>query len=66
MSTTPDTSRQCSDCRNVLPRGTCGEPEKAGLFPAGHGFGIVWAPEAHAATCDAFQAHQLVQEVAHG
>jgi hypothetical protein len=47
--------RSCAQCRNVLPRGTCGEPEAAGLVPPGHGFGIATAEPGHAGRCAAFE-----------
>lgn len=47
-------ARTCAGCAHRLPRGTCGEPEAAGLFPPGHGFGIAWPNEGHAANCPAF------------
>lgn len=59
---TPDYSRRCTDCRHRLPRGTCGEPERAGLFPPGHGFGVTWPPPLHGATCPAYEARQDAQE----
>lgn len=46
-----DAARTCADCANILPRGTCGEPEAAGLSP---NFGIRWASDGHAAGCEAF------------
>lgn len=46
--------RTCADCLHRLPRGTCAQPEAAGLFPPGHGFGIAWAEPGHAAGCTAF------------
>lgn len=53
-SLTPDYSRRCAGCAHRLAYGTCAEPERAGLIPPGHGFGIVWPPPVHAATCEAF------------
>jgi hypothetical protein len=53
-TTAPDFSRRCADCAHRLPRGTCAEPERAGLFPPGHGFGIAWPRRTHAARCPAF------------
>lgn len=47
-------ARTCRDCSHRLPRGTCREPEAAGLFPPGHGFGIAWGDDEHAETCPAF------------
>lgn len=47
-------SRTCRDCAHRLPRGTCREPEAAGLFPPDHGFGIEWGDDDHAVSCPAF------------
>ncbi len=66
MSAQPDNARQCASCKNVLPRGTCAEPVKAGLFAPDHGFGIAWAPEGHAARCEAYAGAAADQEVAYG
>jgi hypothetical protein len=49
-----ETTNACADCTHLLRLGTCGEPEAAGLFPPGHGFGIAWPPDGHAATCRAY------------
>lgn len=46
----------CADCTHCLPRGTCAQPEAAGLIPAGAGFGIVWPEPGHADGCTAFEA----------
>lgn len=48
--------RACADCTHHLPRGTCAQPEAAGLIPAGAGFGIVWPEPGHADGCTAFVA----------
>lgn len=48
--------RACADCAHRLPRGTCAQPEAAGLIPAGAGFGLVWPEPGHAAGCAAFEA----------
>jgi hypothetical protein len=46
--------RRCADCRHHLPRGTCGEPEAAGLIEVGNGFGIAWPEYGHSKNCPAF------------
>jgi hypothetical protein len=44
----------CADCRHRLRFGTCGELVVAGLLTAEEGFGIVWPPDGHGASCAAF------------
>ena len=48
-----DPARTCGDCLHRLTRGTCGEPVAAGLLES---FGIVWAPDGHAADCPGFSS----------
>ena len=47
-------ARQCVDCEHFGRRRTCLEPVAAGLLTGQEGFGIVWAPDGHAARCAAF------------
>ncbi|MBK9361924.1 MAG: hypothetical protein IPM99_12680 [Rubrivivax sp.] len=54
-------SRTCAGCTHRLPRGTCVEPEAAGLFPPGHGFGIAWPGEGHAESCAAFAPREPLE-----
>lgn len=51
--------RTCGECMHVLRRGTCGNPVAARLLTVQQGFGIVWPPEGHGATCAAFAGPQL-------
>lgn len=51
-----DPARACTTCQNLGPRRTCFEPIRAGLIPAGQGFGLAWPEPAHAANCEAFNA----------
>ncbi len=44
----------CAGCRHFGRRRTCLEPVAAGLLTQAQGFGIVWPPEGHGATCVAF------------
>ena len=64
----------CTDCLHLLRRGTCGVPVAAGLLTAEDGFGIVWPPKGHGATCLAYtgkaptaaadRPHRLTEEKA--
>ena len=50
----------CGNCLHLLRRGTCGEPAAAGLLTAEEGFGIVWPPDGHCATCDSYSSKTTV------
>lgn len=51
----PHVTRRCPGCLHFNRRyRTCMEPEAAGLFPPGHGFGIAFPPVLHAPTCAAW------------
>ena len=49
-------AQRCAYCHHLTRVGTCAEPVIAGLLTAEVGFGIVWPPAAHAATCPAFSS----------
>ena len=53
-TTTLSSVSTCPACQHLLRRGTCAEPEGAGLIPAGAGFGLAWPPAGHAATCASY------------
>jgi len=55
-TTTLSLPNTCTDCRHLLRRGTCSEPEGAGLIPAGAGFGLAWPPAGHGATCASYRS----------
>ncbi len=44
----------CAGCRHFGRRRTCLEPVAAGLLTETEGFGIVWPPEGHGASCPAY------------
>ena len=49
-------TQRCADCQHLTRVSTCSAPVQAGLLTAAEGFGIVWPPAAHAASCAAFSA----------
>ena len=55
-SCTDKADRSCADCQHLTRVSTCAEPVQAGLLTAAEGFGIVWPPAAHPASCAAFSA----------
>ena len=55
-SCTDKADKRCADCQHLTRISTCAEPVQAGLLTAAEGFGIVWPPAAHAASCAAFSA----------
>ena len=55
-TTTLSSVSTCTDCQHLLRRGTCAEPEGAGLIPAGARFGLAWPPAGHAATCASYSS----------
>ena len=52
-------TQRCADCQHLTRVSTCAEPVQAGLLTAAEGFGIVWPPAAHAASCAAYSANTL-------
>ena len=50
----PSPERTCMACTHRLRRGTCAEPEAAGLALK---FEVVWPPADHSQRCPAFKEH---------
>ncbi len=46
--------KSCASCARRSRYGTCLEPVAAGLAPK---YELVWAPEGHGATCEAFTSN---------
>ena len=59
-------TKRCSECRHLTRANTCGEPVAAGLLAREVGFGIVWPPAAHAATCPSFSSRMQQDAAASG
>lgn len=55
-TTTLSSVSRCTDCQHLLRRGTCAEPEGAGLISAGAGFGLAWPPAGHGAACASYSS----------
>ena len=56
LSGTDKADTSCADCQHLTRVSTCAEPVQAELLTAAEGFGVVWPPATHAASCAAYSA----------